>query len=308
METNVLDNAYTSRDFEYLKSKSSDVCIIVRNKVTQKVSIKSTLPLADVQKLLSKEMGSELEERWVSEAQREKFPKSPGPLGEIFANRAKLQQYSSKIMTFWHGVRGRQAMGVGTFEAWDTFEMDMGQVPTLVDQLDKVREALDSFTIKMSDVIEWQDLAGIHGIGSGNLKKVKIDWTWLEVLKFLIIWSYAVAGVSIEDNVNETWSPNADDFEDKKQFKVGLVKKKTLTKMKCSPAQKEAGRKKGIQRAKASLFKTKDGDYEMAMALSVSAEIEKEREAEKVQESEDMAKALSLSMNERTEDILPAER
>ena len=117
-----------------------------------------------------------------------------------------------------------------------------------------------------------------------------------------------MAGVSIEDNVNETWSPNADDFEDKKQFKVGLVKKKTLTKMKCSPAQKENGRKKGIQRAKASLFNTKDGDYEMAMALSVSAEIEKEREAEKVQESEDMAKALSLSMNERTEDILPAER
>ena len=34
-----------------------------------------------VQKLLSKEMGSELEEGWVSEAQREKFPKSPGPLG-----------------------------------------------------------------------------------------------------------------------------------------------------------------------------------------------------------------------------------
>ena len=71
----------------------------------------------------------------------------------------------------------------------------------------------------------------------------------MEVLKFLIIWSYAVAGVSNEDNVNETCSPNADDFEVKKQFKVGLVKKKkALTKKKCTPAQKEAGRTKGIQR------------------------------------------------------------
>ena len=87
----------------------------------------------------------------------------------------------------------------------------------------------------------------------------------------MIIWSYAVAGVSIEDNVNETWSPNANDFEDKKQFKVGLVKKKkALTKKKCTPAQKEAGITKGIQRAKASLFKAKEGDYEMA-------EIEKEQ-------------------------------
>ena len=100
----------------------------------------------------------------------------------------------------------------------------------------------------------------------------------MEVLKFLIIWSYAVAGVSNEDNVNETCSPNADDFEVKKQFKVGLVKKKkALTKKKCTPAQKEAGRTKGIQRAKASLFKAKEGDYEMAMTLSVSAEIEKEQ-------------------------------
>ena len=58
METNLLDNAYTSRDFEYLKSKSSDVCIIVRNKVTKKVAINSTLPLAEVQKMLAKKMRS----------------------------------------------------------------------------------------------------------------------------------------------------------------------------------------------------------------------------------------------------------
>ena len=161
----------------------------------------------------------------------------------------------------------------------------------------------------MSDVIEWKDLAGIHGIGSGNLKKVKINWTWLEVLKFLIVWSYAVAGVSIDDNVNETWSPNADDFEDKKKFKVDQVKKKRMSKMKCTPAQKEAGRKKGIQRAKQHLnFKATEGDYEMAMALSVSAEIEKERHAEKIQENEDLAKALSLSLTKRIGDSLPAER
>ena len=98
--------------------------------------------------------------------------------------------------------------------------------------MDKVRGKLNSFTIKMSEVIDWKDLAGINGIQMGNLKKVKIDWTWLEILKFLIIWSYMAAGVSIEDNINETWSPNADDFEEKRKFKVGQAKKKPSTKKK----------------------------------------------------------------------------
>ena len=54
----LLYNAYTNRDFEYLKSKSLDVCIasaIVRNEATQKVSMKSTV--AEVQKILFKEGG-----------------------------------------------------------------------------------------------------------------------------------------------------------------------------------------------------------------------------------------------------------
>ena len=56
MEINPLDNAYTSRDYEYLKSKSLDVCIIVRHKVTRKVNLKSTLPVDEVQKMLMKEV------------------------------------------------------------------------------------------------------------------------------------------------------------------------------------------------------------------------------------------------------------
>ena len=311
MEVDLLDNAYTNRDFEYLKSKSLDVCIIVRNRATNKVSMKSTLPMGEVQKILFKECGNAPDERWISQSQRGKFPKSPGPLGDILGNRAKLQQFSSNVMTFWKGVRGRQAMGVGKFEAWDTYELDMGQVSLLVDQFDKIRGSLNTFMIKMRDVIEWEDLAGIHGIQTGNLKKVKVDWTWLEVLKLIIIWSYAVAGVSIEDNVDQTWSPNADDFEDKKkkQFKVGRVKKKTTSKKKCTPAQKEAGRKQGIERARAYLFKPTQSDYELAMALSVSEEVEKERESKKDEEHTEIAKALSLSMNEmRDENNLPAER
>ena len=55
MEINPLDNAYTSRDYEYLKSKSLDVRIIVR-KLQKKVTMKSTLPVDEVRKMLMKEV------------------------------------------------------------------------------------------------------------------------------------------------------------------------------------------------------------------------------------------------------------
>ena len=49
MEIDLLYNAFTNRDFEYFKSKSLDLCIIVPNKTTNKVLLKGTLPVAQVQ-------------------------------------------------------------------------------------------------------------------------------------------------------------------------------------------------------------------------------------------------------------------
>ena len=48
-------------------------CIILRNKATQKVSMKSTFPVAEVQKILFKEGGNATDETWICESQREKF-------------------------------------------------------------------------------------------------------------------------------------------------------------------------------------------------------------------------------------------
>ena len=155
----------------------------------------------------------------------------------------------------------------------------------------------------MSKVIEWIDMKGLHGIGTGNLKAVKVDWEWVEVLRCIIIWSYAVLEISVEENVNETWSPGADDFEEvlpKKRFNPSQSKKKaTGTKKQCTPKEKEEGMKKGVQRAKANLFKTRQDDFQMAVALSVSEEIEKERSIERDQENHDLAKAMSISMTKR---------
>ena len=57
MESDLLDNVYTNRDFEYLKSKSLEVCIIVKDKLTQKVAIKSTIDVSEALKMLEKAGG-----------------------------------------------------------------------------------------------------------------------------------------------------------------------------------------------------------------------------------------------------------
>ena len=111
-----------------------------------------------------------------------------------------------------------QAMGIGQFPAWDNFELDMGKIQILEKQFEKVKNHHPGFLLKMSDVIEWSDFSGMKGIGGGNLKKVKLPLSWLDVLKILIMWSYSVIGVSIEDNNDPLWSPSCDDFQKRKKM------------------------------------------------------------------------------------------
>ena len=60
-----------------------------------------------------------------------------------------------------------------------------------------------------------------------------------------------------------------------------------MPKISCKPEQKAAGKLKGIQRAKASLNKPSQGDFELAMALSAVylknvRKKEKQKKTEKV--------------------------
>ena len=122
----ILDNAFTNRDFDYLKSKKVEVCIIIQHKVTKEISLRSSVPLIDVKYKLQKADRDKEQSVWVSEHQRRYFPKSDGPIINVFNNKGKLIVMASKVMCFWKVVMGRQAIGIGQFPAWDNFELDMG--------------------------------------------------------------------------------------------------------------------------------------------------------------------------------------
>ena len=104
----ILDNAYTNRDFKYLKSKNVEVCIIIQHKVTKKISMRSSVPLIDVKSMLQKTDRDKEQSQWVSEHQRKYFPKSDGPITNVFNNKGKLIVMASKVMCFWKEVGGGQ--------------------------------------------------------------------------------------------------------------------------------------------------------------------------------------------------------
>ena len=105
---NILDNAYTNRDFEYLKLKNVEVCIIIQHKVTKEISLRGSVPLFDVKSMILKADRDKEQSLWVPEHQRKDFPESDGPITHVFNNKGKLIVMASKVMCFWKEVGGGQ--------------------------------------------------------------------------------------------------------------------------------------------------------------------------------------------------------
>ena len=218
-----LDDAYSARAFNYLVSRGLGAAVIgIDIEFMSIVGMKSSVPKRILRDLLSKELeGEEVAppSGWLSEEDKLSFPESPGHLQDILKNKRRTEQFASQIMKWWKGVRGEK-MGCGEFKAWDRHVVDMGSLPLLLDQVERVRGQLGGFTFTMDNIIAWKDLHGMHGLSNGNIKAVKVDWMWIEVLRFIILWSYMVVGRSIQEGVNMTWTPNADDFVKKSKLKL----------------------------------------------------------------------------------------
>ena len=87
------------------------------------------------------------------------------------------------------------------------FQEDLGQLEFLTDQVDRVRSKVRGFSITMSDIIAWKDLEGLHGIATGDINKVKVDWSYVEMLLFFVVWSHKVGLASRKNNVSLMWTP-----------------------------------------------------------------------------------------------------
>ena len=123
----------------------------------------------------------------------------------------------------------------------------------------------------MGQLISWEELKGIHGLGTGNSKALRVPWTWVEWQIFFIFWSFKLADQDIL-----TWVKPASDMPEKSTQKVlyGKTKgQKDKPKFKCTEEQKKEGYRKGLQRAMSKKGRNIGGAdkiIELALALSIS--------------------------------------
>ena len=300
-----LDNAYTSRDLAYLKTQGFDYMLLVQGKSRQqpKVFMKSagiSVPSAiELLKSLTAPQTSTVSE--LTDVQKEMFPKTPGDIQDIFKDKRRIQALASELMQFWRTNLGLK-MGKGKFKMWDQLEVNTGAMDYCLDLVELARSKIgDSFMITMSQIISWADMGGMHGLATGNAKRLLVPWSWIDFLKFFICWSYAAAG----HNIN-TWRKTNVIINVQNKGKISKkskYKEKASTKTKHVSTEKEkiAGRQAGLKRAMAHKRKSEEinDDVVMALAMSVSEEQEKERERE-IKEAE-IETAIEKSLAEKSE-------
>ena len=300
-----LDNAYTSRDLAYLEIQGFDYMLLVQGKSRQqpKVFMKSagiSVPSAIVllKSLTAPQPPTESE---LTDVQKEMFPKTPGDIQDIFKDKRRIQGLASELMQFWRTNLGLK-MGKGEFNMWDQLEVNTGAMDYCLDLVELARSKIgDSFMITMSQIISWADMGGMHGLATGNAKRLLVPWSWIDFLKFFLCWSYAAAG----QNIN-TWRKtnlNINVHSKEKISKKSKYKEKASTKTKHVSTENEkiAGRQAGLKRAMVHKRKSEEmnDDVVMALAMSVSEEQEKEREKE-IEEAE-IETAIEKSLAERSE-------
>ena len=206
---NPLINSVTERCVKYLQSLGFDAMIVVRNSSSGEFHYVSDIPLSDVEGFLvaSKPKCKNPARAGLSDSEKEKFPRTKGQIKDIMKHKPSVQVLASEVMVFWRNLLGVKTR-VGNFRMWDSLEIDVGAFGGVCgDLLDSARSQIgDGFSIKMQQIVDWKDLAGMHGLATGAVKKLKVKWCWLDFLRFFIRWSFLAVGHDIESRVDMTHS------------------------------------------------------------------------------------------------------
>ena len=111
--------------------------------------MRSSFPHSEAVKMI-RGMENTKEDTWVTEAQKNRSPKSPEPPEDIMNCKPKIQKLASKLMSFWNSeVCGRQAMGVGEFKAWNDLSLILARHTFLLINLTRLGMMLTSYALQV---------------------------------------------------------------------------------------------------------------------------------------------------------------
>jgi hypothetical protein len=217
-------------------------------------------------------------------------------------DKPRSQSYASAILDWWR-KQLKIKTGGGRFNQWDNIVVDAGKLDFCNDQVDRVSDTI-GYEFTMSDIIDWEDLAGMHGLATGRKTALKVRWEWLEFLRFLIVWSFYTVGIDAKTYNVTDWTPNADDFvttttgkkKTTSNAKKTWMSKETKSKKKSTVTEQLNGARRGAKRA-LGFAATQPDNYELAMAISVSEEQSNAEIQQEIEEERQIVAALEESVN-----------
>ena len=275
-------NTFVKKVFDYYHYKEKEVCIVIKDKASNSMEVKTDIPMNVVGEFLMKKLGVQLEMRdgWFK-GNKANFPLIPGMAKDVLADAVRVHRYGTKVMKFWRTELGLK-LGFGEFPAWDKIVVDIASFSNTSHILDNI----DGFDMRMKDIVEWSSLklsGGISGLAATKIKTTSGVRKVVDVIRVFIEWSFLVLNRAKEEHEDPEYTRDDDDFETpvkKKNVVKGLVKKKVVPagaaaqKKDCGGKKREEGKRKAVARVmaakKARKEKGVDKDMELALALSVS--------------------------------------
>ena len=249
-------NSYVKRVFDYYHYKDKEVCIVVKDKKTAKMEVKSDMPLNKVGEFLIQEAGGQVEigDSWFK-GNKANFPLMPGKTKEVFADAVRVHRYGTKVMKFWRTELGMK-LGDGEFLAWDKVVVDIASFTNTSHILSNI----EGFDLRMKDIVDWSSFKLSGGVS--NLAVTKIKTTSgikkvVDVIRVFIEWSFLVLNIIKEDHEDPDYTKDDDDFETpvkRNNLVKGLNKKKVVSvgaaakKKDCDDEKRKEGKRKAVAR------------------------------------------------------------
>ena len=155
--TAIFQNAYTVCDISYLNAKGFNVFICLKNRVSGEIHVKSQIPHAEVKNHICKEQRAGEENIWISQENKDVFPRTPGNICDIVKDSNRVHKFVSTLMAFWRkNILGGVKIGGGIFTAWNKPNIDIPKVPLIIVILERASEKLGGiFTLKMDQILKF---------------------------------------------------------------------------------------------------------------------------------------------------------
>ena len=94
-------NAIVDRVFNYFDHKGKDVCLVVRDRLTEEMAKRSTMSARVAGKYMLGEEGQleTMEDGWFT-GRKDKFPMVPGKVRDVMADSSRLNRCTASLLIF----------------------------------------------------------------------------------------------------------------------------------------------------------------------------------------------------------------